>query len=86
MSTVVENLYQELESAKELCNEFRDENNDLRNQMSELSRDLRGVARILDVIHNVVEFTDIEANQSAFNNINRLVSDIASSLEASSNQ
>jgi len=81
-STILEKVCQELENSKVLCDVLKSDNLDMRLQMDALARDLRGVARIIDVIHNVVDYTDEDANISAFNNINRLISDIASAMEA----
>ena len=81
-TTILETMCKQLADSKELCDALKSDNLDMRLQMDALARDLRGVARIIDVIHNVVDYTDEDANISAFNNINRLISDIASAMEA----
>jgi len=83
--TLAEKLNNQLEKEQEITLQQKEEIYNLKVQMETLARDLKGVGRIIDVIHNITELNDMEANISAFNNINRLIVDIASSMEATVN-
>lgn len=79
--TLAEKLHKELEDLKKFAFEQDTQLIDMRMEMETLARDLKGVARLIDCMHNIDEFNDKEATISAFNNINRLIIDIASSIE-----
>jgi hypothetical protein len=82
METLSDKLYKELEDERKKNFESTEKIRELEQQMEALARDLKGVARLIDCMHNIDEFCDKEATISAFNNINRLIVDIASSMEA----
>lgn len=83
--TMTEKLFSEVEQLKIAQEKLMSDKEDMKIQMETLARDLKGVARLIDCMHNIDEFNDKEATVSAFNNINRLIVDIAASMEATVN-
>ncbi len=84
MKSEKSDIYKKIFDLEKEKQELKEANYSLRMQMYELANDLSGVARIIQVIHNVNEFNDEEANISAFANIRRLIEDISASMYASS--
>ncbi len=86
MSDKSKEIYQKCFDLEKEKQELKEANYSLRMQMYELANDLKGVARIIEVIHNVNDYNDEEANISAFANIRRLIEDISASMYASSKE
>jgi ribosomal protein S6 len=85
MSNLSEKLYAELEEAKQTIENQKTEIYDLKEQMRTLAYDLTGVEEIVSLFGSSKHYSESPSSASAFNNIARLVSDIASSLEATVN-
>jgi hypothetical protein len=77
---LLKKLNKELETAQKTIEEQNSIIWDLKTELNLLAKDLKGVVGIMDCMHDLPNFTDEDVVPSMFNNISRLISDIAKSM------